>query len=116
MFGLFKKKTSESDAVAYCKLMANEAEIDPVLDGGLYSGFLIRINETGSTLAPYFNYESARNAFAEDIEDRIARDDFEQVIPSRTTLGLPPPEDDGRSRAVRAVIGKNDAQLMTWNR
>ena len=89
--------------------------IEPVLTGGLYSGFLIRINETGNTLAPYFQYELASDAFAADIEDRINQNDFEQAMTNRAALGMPPLEDDGRASAVRAVLGQNDAPLMRWN-
>lgn len=115
MFGLFKKKPTESDATAYCKTVASKAVIEPVLTGGLYSSFLIRINETGSTLAPYFQYELARDAFAAGIDDRIDQNDFEQVMTNFAELGMPPLRDDGRVSAVRVVLGQHNAPLMRWN-
>jgi hypothetical protein len=115
MFGLFKKKLSEDDAIFHCKRMAAAAAIEPILENGAYSGFLVRIDETGSSLAPYFRFDSARNAFAGEVEDRIQRNDFEQVMPNRAALGLPPRQDDGRRSAVRAVLGQKDVPLMRWN-
>jgi hypothetical protein len=115
VFGFLKRKPSESESITYCKALGAAAVIEPVLEQGLHVGFLIRVDETGASLAPYFQYDAARSAFVHVVEDRVESNDFEQMVPNRSTLGLPPLADDGRQRAVRVVLGRNDTSLMQWN-
>jgi hypothetical protein len=115
MFGLFKSKPTEREAIAFAEKLANGAVIEAVLEQGRYVGFLIHIDQSGSSLAPYFVHEAARSLFVEIVEILIQDGDFDPRPMNRAALGLPPIENDGRGTAKRALLGRSNASLMQWS-
>lgn len=106
MFGLFKSKPTEREAIAFAEKLANSAVIEAVIEQGRYIGFLIHIDQSGSSLAPHFVHEAARTLFVEIIEVLIEDGEFNPRPMNRAALGLPPIENDGRDSAKRALLGK----------
>jgi hypothetical protein len=117
MFGFFRKKPSRNDSISLCALLAENANIDVVFENGNYSGFLIVIDADGASLADHFKYPEAQTAFIVAIEMRIKDRQFEDpsdgidmVVEMREMTGYKP-----NMSVVRAVVGRGNKPLFTWN-
>ena len=115
MFAFFKRKPTEREAVEFCQKIGNQTLIEPVLEGGRYTGFLVRFQQTGAELTPHFRFEEARTLFVDIIDVRIADGDFEPILPGREAVGLPALVEDGRASATRAILARDDVPFMRWN-
>lgn len=112
----FRKRPSPDESVRRCASLAREATIDVALDAGDYAGFLVRIDEDGASLAPHFQHPEARSAFVDCVDARIREGkfndpgaDIEIVAEGRRLTGWTPD-----TRVLRAVIGRGETPLFTW--
>ena len=74
MFGLFTKKPSVHDAVKNSIELARGAQIQVVLENGMYSGFVVTLDT--KRLAESCIYEEAISAFVSAIDRNIANGRF----------------------------------------
>jgi hypothetical protein len=75
MFGLFKKKPTQSESMARISALASAADIHPIINGELVS-FLIQTNVLSPELATYFEYRGTLETFTSIIEKRISAADY----------------------------------------
>jgi hypothetical protein len=116
VFNFFRKDPARDESVQRCGLLAREAKIDVALEAGRYAGFLIRIDEDGTSLAPHFKHPEARTAFVDGIESRIRNGNFKDpgadiqiVAEGRGLTGW-----TAETNILRAVIGRGETPLFTW--
>lgn len=89
--------------------------MEPVLEGGCYKGFLVRLQQTGAELTPHFQFKEARTLFVDIIDVRIADGDFEPILPGREAVGLPPLTEDGKASATRAILARANVPFISWD-
>ena len=66
--------TAISDATGVCQLLAEQASIEPVLEGCAYIGFVIQLHD--AQFETYLKVRQAVSAFVRIIEKRIKAQDF----------------------------------------
>ena len=117
MFGLFGKKPSKADSVAFCEALIRSASIDVVLEQGNYKAFVIQVDADGESLAAHFKHPEAQAAIMSAVEDRIASGQFddpsdgvEMVREMREMTGWKP-----NTNVLRAVLGRGGKPLFRWN-
>ena len=117
MFGLFGKKPSKSDSVAFCQDLIRQASIDVVLEEGKYKAFVVQVGTDAESLSTHFKHPEAQSAIISAVEDRIANreyddpsDGIEMVQEMRQMTGWKP-----NTNVLRAVLARGGKPLFSWN-
>ncbi len=117
MFGFFSNKPSKQDAVSYCAALAKEARIDVFYENGYYGGFLIFLDEDGSSFVNHIvNHIGCTEAFIAGIEVRIHNGQYDD--PMDDEMGRKMRELTGWKKNLnvfRAVMGPGNKPLLSWN-
>lgn len=101
MYALFS--SARSDAIKSCRLLAEYASIEPILEGCSYIGFIVQLQTF--EFEKYLKIRPAVLALVESIEKRIEAQDFQclYVHPASSELdpaGVPRVVFDPRGRVL----------------
>jgi len=117
MFGLFAKKPSKSDSVAFCQELIRQASIDIVLEKGKYKAFIVQVGIDAESLSAHFKHPEAQSAIISAVEDRITNHEYkdpsdgvEMVREMRQMTGWTP-----NINVLRAVLTREGKPLFSWN-
>lgn len=104
MLNIFK--SNDSRQAEECRLLAESAAIEPLLESCHYCGFIVEVH--GFHFEQLCRYPNAREAFMRTVDRRIQEQDFSftYIHPASSELDS--------SHAPRVVFDSRGKVLMSW--